>query len=372
MHFLLIPFAALSAMFVVHYHQQDRRTANAGLVVTAGITMVLLSAAILFRPVAGDGWRYHQYYLWVRQVDFVSMLQDERTDFLYKLLNWGIGQAGDSALWLFGASLVLFMATFIWALRRLLPPAQAAAVFMCYAAYPFFIAYGANGLRQGLALVCMLMALVQFNRGRTRSGWLWLLPIPFWHGGSLIGALVVAVFVLMNRWVPRERWRWNLVLAAFFFSILLSLTGLNAAILGQLPDVFDIEARHQVYFMDPSQVGVAYRTGFRPDFALFSLLPLISAVLLRRMGPMFSFKASGWWLAIYLSLNCLYHLFSFAPFADRFSSFSWFLLPLVLFLQVRDTGNRWLRSLFIVGIASVNLLMLQFYTGNFLPPPVWW
>lgn len=371
MHYLLIPFAVLSAMFVLHYHQQDRRAGNAGLVVVSGITMLVLFLTMLFRPVAGDSWRYYQYFLSIRTADFTAMLQDDQSDLLWKLLNWFIGQAGDSNLWLFGTTLVLYIGGFVWALRRLLPPVQVAALLMCYAAYPFFIAYGANGLRQGLALVCMLMALVQFNRGK-RSGWLWLLPIPFWHGGSVIGAIVVAVFQWMNRWVPRERSRWALVLSVYGFSILLSLTGLNAAILGQLPDVFDIEARHQVYFMDPSQVGVSYRTGFRPDFALFSLLPLISAFLLRRNRAMFSFSASGWWLAVYLSLNTLYHLFSFAPFADRFSSFSWFLLPLVLFLQIRDTGNRWLRSLFIVGISAVNLAMLQFYTGNFIPPPEWW
>lgn len=371
MHFLLIPFAALSAMFVLHYHQQDRRTGNAGLVVVSGITMLMLSLAMLLRPVRGDSSQYYWYFLEVRQFGFVQMWQDERTDLLFKLLGWVVGQLGQAPLWLFGATLVLYIGGFVWALRRLLPPVQLAAVLMCYAAYPFFIAYGASGLRQGLALVCMLMALVQFDRGK-RSGWLWLLSIPFWHGGSIIGAIVVAVFQLMNRGVPRERWRWILVLSVYAFSILLSLTGLNAASIGQLPDVFDIEARHQVYFMDPSQVGVAYRTGFRPDFALFSLLPLISAFVLRRNRAMFSFSASGWWLAVYLSLNTLYHLFSFAPFADRFSSFSWFLLPLVLFLQIRDTGNRWLRSLLIVGISAVNLAMLQLYTGNFIPPPEWW
>lgn len=370
MHFLLIPYGLLGAMFILHFHQSDRRVGDSGLVVVASTTVVLLVLAMMFRPVAGDSWRYYQYFLSIREAGLLEVLGNEQGDFLFTVLNWLAAQFGDSQLWLFGATLLLFVGGFVWALHRLLPTTEAAAVLMCYAAYPFFIAYGANGLRQGLALACMLMSLVQFSRGEKWSGWLWLLPIPFWHGGSMLGAVIVAIFVLMNRWVPSERARWVLVLSVYLLAMLMSLSGLNSATIALLPDFFDFETRHEIYFMDTSQVGLEYRTGFRPDFAIFSLLPLMTALMLRKSGA-FSFKGAGWWLAIYLSLNSVYHLFSFAPFADRFASYSWFLLPLVLYFQVRGTGSRSLRSLFLLITVAINLLMLQFYTGSFLPSPEW-
>src|SRR5690606_27429464 len=110
---------------------------------------------------------------------------------------------------------------------------------------------------------CMLMALVQFQRGSVRSGWLWLLSMPFWHGGSLLGAVVVALFVLMIRYVPRAQWRWTVVAVIYAVSVSLSFTGLNEALLGSLPDIVDLDARHQGYFLTPEELGTVYQTGFR-------------------------------------------------------------------------------------------------------------
>ncbi len=372
MHPLLIPYALLTALFVLHFHQRDRRVGSAGVAVVAVAMLALLSAAMVLRPARGDSGRYYEHFLHVRSLDFSGMMQYERMDPLFKLLNWLVGQLGQSSELFFSAAFVLFVGVIIWAFHRLLGARQAAALFMCYAAYPFFITYGANGLRQGLALACMLMALVQFNRGNMRSGALWLLPMPFWHGGSLLGATVVALYVLMLRYVPRAQQRWRIVGILYAASVMLSVTGLNEALLGRLPDIIDLEARHQGYFLSPDELGTVYQTGFRLDFTLFSLTPLFSALLLRHRGEMFSFRASGWWLSIYLALNCIFHLFSFAPYSDRFSAYSWFLMPLVLFMQIRASGNPWLRSAFIVCVAAVNIIMLQFYTGNSIRPPEWW
>jgi len=79
-----------------------------------------------------------------------------------------------------------------------------------------------------------------------------------------------------------------------------------------------------------------------------------------------SLPGSFWWLSLYLSLNIIYQLFAFAPFADRFAAFSWFIMPIVIFLQFQEARSSQLISQLIFGFVLANILLLQFYTGNWI------
>lgn len=162
MHYLLIPYAFLSFAFVVQFHFRRDITARTGLVVTAGTTLALIFIAIVMRPVTGDSWRYYQYFLYLRPMDLGDALAYRDPDLLYALLNWVVGRLGAEAWLLFTAIFLVFIGIFVSAIYRLVGLSGTAVLLMCYTAFPFFIAYGANGLRQGLSLVFLLMALVNF------------------------------------------------------------------------------------------------------------------------------------------------------------------------------------------------------------------
>lgn len=370
MHFLLIPYALLSLSFVVHFWERRNGYARSGLVLTAGITTILIFLTLLLRPAVGDSWRYYQHFLELRNLTLNDALNyREGSDPLFMLLTWTASQLGDSKWLLFGATLVIFMGMFLVASYRLTGPIGASVIVMCYSAFPFFIAYACNGLRQGLSLVFLLMAFVGFHRQKG-SAWIWLLLAPFWHSGAWLGVVVTILHLAMCQSASSERMRWTLVLGLLFVAIGLSASGLNESIMSTLPELISLQQTHEIYF--DNNEDIVYRTGFRADFLLFSLLPLATGWLLRKNALAFSYKNSGWWLSLYLSLNIIYHLFSFAPFSDRFSAFSWFLIPLVLFLQVGETRNRKMLFSFVSVIMLVNIMMLQFYTGNFIRPPEDW
>ena len=369
MHYLLIPYAFLSFSFVVQFHSRGDITARTALVITAGVTLALIFMAIAARPVSGDSWRYYNYFLMVRSIGLQNALAYRDPDLLYMLLNWSVGGLGRDSGLLFSATLLVYMSVFVAAINRLVGLSGTAVLVMCYAAFPYFIAYGANGLRQGLALVFLLMALTQFYQGR-RAAWVWLVLAPLWHSGAWLAFVVVAAHWFMCRLLRSEQLRWSVVLVALVSSILLSASGLNEPLLSRLPDFVDLQQSHEIYFMDADMYG--YRSGFRWDFLLFSLVPLASGLMLRRISPTFRYLGSGWWLSMYLSLNIIYHLFSFAPFSDRFAAFSWFLMPLVVYLQVAETRRKNDITLFVLAISVVNVVMLQAYTGNFLQVPRWW
>lgn len=369
MHFLLIPFAMLSLLFLMQYSARRQDHARGGMLLSAAVTVSLLFLTMWFREPAGDSWRYLETFRNMRIESLSSALNRPDTDLLFVLLNWFAGRLGDSSLVLYGATLLVFYGVFIAAIRQVISPLGTVVVLMAYTAFPFFVAYAANGLRQGLSMVFLLMAYALLARGR-RTGWLWLLLAPFWHTGAWLAVAVTLCHQLMCRFVRSSRWRWMLVFGVLGVGIALSASGLNESVMAAVPEAIELRGSHQIYFDDPDEFG--YRGGFRLDFLLFSLVPLASAVWLRSRGRAFDYSGPGWWLSLYLSLNVVYHLFAFAPFSDRFAGFSWFLLPLVIYLQVQQTGWKNLQTAFVATVCLVNVAMLQLYTGNFIRPPTWW
>ncbi|MGH9932006.1 MAG: EpsG family protein, partial [Pyrinomonadaceae bacterium] len=278
MHFLLIPYALLSLIFVVHFLSRHKPGAPTGLAVIATLTLTMMFAAMLLRPVAGDSWRYYQYFLNVREMRLGEALSYRVGEPLYALFNWVVGIVGGSAVLLFGSTLLVFLGAFLIALRKLVGITGTILVVMCYSAYPFFIAFAATGLRQGLALVFLLLAYVHLFHGR-KAGWIWLALAPLWHSGAWLAVGIVLLHQTMCRLVTNERLRWGFVFGSLFAAIALSASGFNEVLMSRLPALFELRHSHEIYFRDPAEVG--YQAGFRIDFFIFSLLPLLVAWLLR-------------------------------------------------------------------------------------------
>jgi hypothetical protein len=369
MHFLLIPFALLSLLFVMQYSARQQAYARGGMLLVTVLTVALFFATMWFREPAGDSWRYLETFRNIRTMSLGTAMSYPDTDPLFVLLNWLAGRLGESSLILYGATLLVFFGVFTAAMRQMLGPLATVVVLMSYTAFPFFVAYAANGLRQGLSMVFLLMGYALLSRGQ-RTGWVWLLMAPLWHSGAWLAVAVTISHQLMCFVIKSTRVRWLLVMGVLGLSITLSATGLNETLMSQLPEKIELRDSQEIYFDDAEEFG--YRGGFRLDFLAFSLVPLVTALMLYRRGRSFHYSGPGWWLSLYLSLNVIYQLFAFAPFSDRFAGFSWFLMPLVIFLQVQQTGWKNLQTAFVVAVCLVNVAMLQLYTGNFIRPPMGW
>lgn len=369
MHFLLIPYGLFSLIFVLQFMNRREASARAGFLLFAVLTTSLLFVTMWWRPATGDSGRYLTYFRDLRVMSLGNALAFREGDPLYVLLNWLAGFVGDGEKVLFGATLLVYFSVFIAAVRRLVGPLGAVVVVMCYVAFPYFVAYAASGLRQGLALVFLLMAYVGLRQSK-RQAWVWLLLAPLWHSGAWLAVGVTVAHQVMCWFVSKENVRWGLVLALLAVAVALSITGMNEALMTRFSDLLNLKQSQEIYFTDAKEYG--YRAGFRADFFLFSMLPLGTAYILRTRAPTFDYEHSGWWLSLYLSLNIVYHLFSAAPFADRFAGFSWYLLPLVIYLQMRETKSRNLLTAFVAMVCIVNVVMMQFYTGNFIKVPKGW
>jgi hypothetical protein len=359
MHPLLPCYACFSLLALFGL---ELRTANQRFAVwlAAWGALGVVTLAAVFRPLDGDTGRYISAFEVIRLDTLSNVLAQADGNHLFVLLNWLLGQLGSDPLWLI-APITLFLSFMLWrSIRQLLPGRYAWICILLYSVYPYFVFYLASGMKQGLAMAMLLQGYIFLQAKRWHAS-IWLGLAYLFHSGSALAFPFIGLHWLL--WRPSFGYRkvFALSLCLFAGTILLSITGLNEQLLLPLQSYFTVSDNYLIYFTDPLEVS--YRAGFRLDFTLFSLLPLLSWLWLRGKGRGLSPAVSGWWLNLYLLLACIYQLFSFAPFADRFAAFSWYLTPLILLIMLADTRKHRELQIIVLVFSVVNILILQLYTG---------
>jgi hypothetical protein len=359
MHPLLIPYSAMALMLLL---SAAGRTAMERTTtwLFAWATLLMVLVAVFGRPITGDLSRYSVSMQHIREAPLGEVLRLSEPNSFFLLLNWIIGQMTDDVRVLV---IVVGIATVICMLagsRMLLSRHQTAILFFIYSMYPFFIFFISSGLKSALALGLMLPGLVLIHRGRL-FGWVLIGLAILFHMGTLL-ILPFLFLHLAAHHILGARRGLIVLLGLLAVTIGMSITNMNGAILGAYRGSLELPGRFDIYFEDPSAIN--YRAGFRLDFTLFSLIPIASHFCLRWMRYPLTDALSGWWIGAYTSLVLIYQLFAFAPFADRFAAFSWFLLPFVLVIQAVESRSRQVMAFLIIVFVLVNLLSLQFYTGG--------
>ncbi len=324
-------------------------------------SMLVILFGIAFRSIQGDTWRYAQTYIRLSNLGLAEALAQADGNWLFVILNWALGQISPNPVFL--NVFVAFSCLYILnsSLKKLFSPTQTAICILLYSAFPFWVFYVSSGMKQALAMGLLMQSYIAFYHQK-RSAWLWLGAAPLVHSG----ALLVYPFVITHllTWRPSFGYRRAIVFSLLLLSasIFLSMAGLTKTFMQPLQAAVPLSDNYEIYFQDASSFN--YRAGFRWDFTIFSILPLMVAFWLRRRGNRLSLMVSGWWLNLYILLITIYQLFSFAPFADRFAGFGWNLVPLILMVMVTDIQRPLALKRVILLYSVANLLILQFYTGN--------
>ncbi len=362
MHPLLPFYAGFSLIALVSLQMRDSAERSViWLAAWGAMGTVLIAAA--FRPISGDTWRYNRALERIRGQPLLEALSDADGNYLFSTVSWLLGQLGSSPWWLF-APITFFCGFMLWySLRQVLSPLHVVIAILLYSVYPYFIFYIASGIKQALAMAFLLQGYIALYK-RRRSAAIWIGIAPLFHSGAALVLPFLAVHWVI--WRPRFGHRRALQssLTLLFLTIAASITNLNQALLGPLQELFTLSDRYDLYFEDAGDYG--YRAGFRPDFTVFSLLPLMAAWWLRNKGRGLTADVSGWWLNLYILLACIYQLFAFAPFADRFATFGWYLIPFILLVMLAESGRRRDLQLLVLILSLFNILILQFYTGKTL------
>ena len=216
-------------------------------------------------------------------------------------------------MWLLLVTAAYFGLMF-WACKRLYGRDVLLAFVTYLGAFSTF-SYGTNGMKAGVAASLFLVAMAYRDK-------LWisvpiaLLTYGFHHSMVMV---IAAYFVALFCKNPKYYfWGWIacLIIAAlhitFFQTLFAGFTDEHGA----------------EYLLATEEISDAH-IGFRPDFILYSAVPVwLGYVMLNKYG--FRSFTYSFLLRLYITTNSLWMLCMYASFNNRIAYLSWFMYPVVL------------------------------------------
>lgn len=191
-------------------------------------------------------------------------------------------------------------------------------VFLIYLGAFSTFSFGTNGIKAGTAASLFLVA-VAYRRKLYIAVPFMLLSLGVHHSMTLpIGAFIIAYFFKDRRYY-----------LAFWF-ICLFLSAFHVTYFQELLSGYtDEQGASYLEIVDPDNARSNGVTGFRPDFILYSAMPIF-------LGYYFFIKKELWsstfdfiW-CIYVLCNGVWLLCTYASFTNRIAYLSWFIYPFVL------------------------------------------
>ncbi|MCX1641069.1 O3 family O-antigen polymerase [Escherichia coli] len=222
------------------------------------------------------------------------------------------------------------------------------------ATFPVFWQLSASAFKQCIAISFILLALVHIIQTKYKQAVLLSLIASSFH----FTALTFFIFSLFF-YIRKERVSLNLFFLIWFFSVIFSTSGLNSYIPSIIP-FYDLvgESKVNIYLESTNNA-----TGFRVDFFLFSLAPVLiifinrTLVIKDRYIKMIALS--------YLYFNSIYNIMSFIPFSDRVAAYSWCLSPIILLWSALKCRSS-IYMLSSIGIALLNPLIFMYYNSMFI------
>lgn len=250
---------------------------------------------------------------------------------------------------------ILYVIPVLWACKKLVSNHALLMFLVCMGAFSFFT-YGTNGIRNGMACSLIIAALTCVHGNlmqKVIGGILAFLAFNIHRSTALPIVCILATFFVKDT---------RLILGWWIASIFLSLLA------GGSIEVFftglGFDDRLSNYATDDSADAMFSSTGFRWDFLLYSMMPIL-------LGYYVVIKRKIWdknyllLLHTYILCNSFWVMMIRAAYSNRFAYLSWFLYALVLIYPClklpiwKDQGKK--TALIILGHLGFTLFMYLIY-----------
>jgi len=222
----------------------------------------------------------------------------------------------------------IYVFSIYWACRRMFPQQELISFLVCITAMSFW-SYGTNGIRNGIATSLVILAFSFLYRKRKLLLFLFAALLCYLAIGTHKSATLPVLAALLALFYKNTRlyilfWLGCVVLSVLFESFwenFFSKLG------------FGEDERFAAYLTSSDFADQFSSTGFRWDFLLYSLVPIILGgyvvIIRRRTDKLYSLL-----LNTYIMSNAFWILIIRASFSNRFAYLSWFLFPIVLIYPV--------------------------------------
>lgn len=279
-------------------------------------TVLLLIICILFiglRPVDNafaDMVGYYHTYKKLYGVPFYLRLNGNNKIFDQILPLFASCKLPSESYFTF-VSTIYFGGIFV-ACKKMFPNNLLVAFIACLTAFSTF-SYGTNGIKAGAAASIFLVALA-YNENIWVSIPLALISWGFHHSMSMVlVAYVISYLFKETKWY-------------FFFWIVATLIAIAHISYFQILFAGWTNEKGAGYLLTGKN---SFLTGFRPDFILYSVVPIAVGywLIIKKEIKDYGYELC---LRLYLLTNSVWMLCMYASFSNRIAYLSWFLYPIVL------------------------------------------
>lgn len=228
---------------------------------------------------------------------------------------WASNRLGITPLFLLGDA-IYFGCTYL-ACRKWFPRDTTMAYLVFLGAFSTY-SYSYNGVKAGIAGAIFLLGLAYYEK-RTLSVALILISWGVHHSMQMpVAAYILTLFYKNPKWY----------FYGYAFCVVMSI--LHVGFFASLFASMSNDERGAEYLLATGNAEDAHITGFRPDFLLYSVMPILIGYKIVMKEKLKVSKQYSALLHMYICTNGIWCLCMYASYSNRIAYLSWFMYPFVL------------------------------------------
>lgn len=232
------------------------------------------------------------------------------------LFDWWASNRLDIALLFLLCDAIYFGCTYL-ACRKWFPRDTTMAYLVFLGAFSTY-SYSYNGVKAGIAGAIFLLGLAYYEK-RTLSVALILISWGFHHSMQMpVAAYILTLFYKNPKWY----------FYGYAFCVVMSV--FHVTFFANLFAGMSNDERGAEYLLATGNAEDAHITGFRPDFLLYSIMPILIGYKIVMKEKIRVSKLYSALLHMYICTNGIWCLCMYASYSNRIAYLSWFMYPFVL------------------------------------------
>lgn len=218
----------------------------------------------------------------------------------------------------------LYFGAMYFGLKRLFPQ-SAKLAFLTYLAGFSTFSYSVNGIKAGVAASIFILAL-SYSDKKLVCALLMLISLGFHHSMILPIVTCLLAFYIKNPKLYYLIWIFCLLMCIFrvkyFQEVFAGMSDEQGAI-----------------YLTATEKTTSAHMGFRPDFILYSAVPVIMGYYFELGGRYKLSRKFQFLIHFYILTNAIWMLCMYASFNNRIAYLSWFVYPIVIIAPFLDKFN---------------------------------
>ncbi len=282
--------------------------------------VLLILATIFMLPVIPSGDKLQYEHIFEHIFDQNVTLEKDFGWTIYTKIGHFI-TSGNTQLYFFITTLI-FVLGYTQFIRHYIPKSYRWYFALLVFGSIGFLAGGTNILRAGMSASIFMAALTRYDKPKV------FVPLCFVALSLHLSMILPIVTFVLTRYYAKPK-QYILIWCFFLVLSMLNATEFMQDYVSEASSITDSRLSEYIRHEDEEIVEIYTNAGFRPDFVLYSLFPILcGAFYIFRHG--LHDRCYTRIFCMYIATNCFWLCVIRVPFGDRFALLSWIFAPFIV------------------------------------------